>query len=615
MTLVRHDEWLDVHAGNALDVLRELPSESVHCVVTSPPYYGLRSYGTDPLVWGGDAEHEHTWGRQQRGKRKDILPAEETTSTARLGVGKEGRAEESVAGAATDGGRFCECGAWLGHYGLEPSLGLYVEHTVLIFRELRRVLRRDGTVWLNLGDSYNAYNGNRGTASQYAGDRKAKEPAFPTGNGLAELSLKPKDRMMVPARVALALQDDGWWLRDEIVWAKPNPMPSSVSDRTTPSHEMIYLLSRSARYFYDQEAIKEPLAESSLNRVAQATFDSQTGGAKDYGNGTNPNQSARKALENLAARVRGEPEPGLFDLDEVASTPRKPSGWRDFALHGNDHNLDGRYDHSARQMMAAAEGRDRTPSGWSDSDDRQRAGRYRHDEAMAAIDKNIASANRVWEDPEALARMAEGRNKRSVWSVPSEPYPEAHFATFPQKLVEPMIQAGTSEKGVCPECGAPWVRAVGRACPDCGALQGRAHECPGCGRVNDWKAERGLSDELLTTGGSTPGREVPRKLGDGSKYGSVAPQAQRDDGWRPTCDHVEDDGLDPSGEAWAPRLREPVPATVLDPFAGSGTTGLVAQRLSRRAILIDLNPEYIEQALKRTQQVPLGLEAGTEVAG
>lgn len=560
MTLVRHDEWLDVHAGNALDVLRELPAESVHCCVTSPPYYGLRSYGTAPLVWGGIAEHDHEWGAQEKGKRKDILPSEQTTLASRVGVAKEGRAESSIVGAATDGGRFCECGAWLGHYGLEPTLDLYVEHTVLIFREVWRVLRRDGTVWLNLGDSY-AGSGRGAWGSDEAREAnrdRVKEVYVPTRAesplaGKTPPGLKPKDRMMVPARVALALQADGWWLRDEIVWAKPNPMPSSVSDRTTPSHEMIYLLSRSARYFYDGEAIKEPLAVSSMARISQATFDSQTGGDKDYGNGTNPNQSARKALENLAGRLRPVPEEGLFDLDPEAVEPRKPSGWRDFALHGNEHNLDGRYDHSAR---------------------------YRHDTAMAAIDKNVASANRVWDDPEALARMADGRNKRSVWSIPSEPYPEAHFATFPQKLVEPCIKAGTSERGVCPECGAPWVRTFERT----GHVNGR---------------------EPAHQPGNTPTKT------DSTGWAPVQAAA----GWRPTCDHVEDDGLDPTGEGWAPRLRDPIPATVLDPFAGSGTTGLVAQSLSRRAILIDLNPEYIEQALTRTQQMPFGLEVGSEVGG
>jgi DNA modification methylase len=135
--------------GDCRDRLREMPAESVHCVVTSPPYWGLRDYRTPPQVWDGDTNCDHQWGPVQRGKRQDIKPIDETTSTARLGT------DERQSQAALDGGRFCHrCGAWLGHLGLEPTPDLYVAHIVAIFRELRRVLRDDGTLWLNIGDSY-----------------------------------------------------------------------------------------------------------------------------------------------------------------------------------------------------------------------------------------------------------------------------------------------------------------------------------------------------------------------------------------------------------------------------------------------------------------------------
>lgn len=176
--------------GDCREVLRTLPDESVHCVVTSPPYFGLRDYG----------------------------------------VG--------------------------GQIGLEESPSAFVAEMVAVFREVRRVLRKDGTLWLNLGDSY-ANDGKWGGSS---GGKHAEglHGASGIGRGKRQTGLKAKDRMMIPARVALALQADGWWLRDEIVWHKPNPMPSSVTDRTTPAHEMVYMLSRSARYWYDSGAIKEP---------------------------------------------------------------------------------------------------------------------------------------------------------------------------------------------------------------------------------------------------------------------------------------------------------------------------------------------------------------------
>lgn len=135
---------------------------------------------------------------------------------------------------------------------------------VVVFRSVRRVLKDDGTLWLNLGDSY---NGSGGAGGDYSpGGLKEGQPKYPGRN---EKSLKPKDLMMIPARVALALQADGWWLRSEIIWHKPNPMPESVTDRPTKSHEMIYLLAKSAKYFYDAEAIKEPSKDPIDDRGAR----------------------------------------------------------------------------------------------------------------------------------------------------------------------------------------------------------------------------------------------------------------------------------------------------------------------------------------------------------
>lgn len=185
------DVDLTLYNGDALTVLRELSPESVNCVVTSPPYLGLRDYGHDRQI------------------------------------------------------------------GLEPTIGEYVETLVRVFSELRRVLRADGTFWLNLGDSYNAYNGGAGPGSTLSKTQTAARPRLTSGFGLQQKELKPKDLMMIPARVAIALCDDGWYLRSEIVWAKPNPMPESVTDRPTSATERVYLLAKQARYYYDADAIRE----------------------------------------------------------------------------------------------------------------------------------------------------------------------------------------------------------------------------------------------------------------------------------------------------------------------------------------------------------------------
>jgi len=213
-----------IYIGHVLDVLKTLPDKSVHCCVTSPPYLGLRDYGIPPQIWD-------------------------------------------------DG--------WRGSLGLEPTIELYVKHMVDISREIKRVLRDDGTYWLNLGDSYasgkgTCYNPGGGDNSFPGILAKKDAEAYPLDRGnistLKTQGLKPKDLMMMPARVALALQADGWWLRSDIIWVKPNVMPGSQNDRPTVAHEHIFLLSKSRRYFYDDEAVKEPT----------------NGTAHDRGHGVNP---------------------------------------------------------------------------------------------------------------------------------------------------------------------------------------------------------------------------------------------------------------------------------------------------------------------------------------
>ena len=295
--------------GDVRDKLADLEDESVHCVVTSPPYWGLRDYGV------------------------------------------------------------------VGQIGLEPDFRDYIATMVDVFREVRRVLRRDGTLWLNLGDTY---------ATRPYGDRHTFDPkyngrvrasGYPNRSG-PQNGVKHKDLLGMPWRVAFALQEDGWWLRQDIIWSKPNPMPESVTDRCTKAHEYLFLLSKSAKYYYDAKAI----------------------------------------LENCSENSHGSPN------------------------------------------------------------------------------VNPGKKNVVREDGGSLGRWTEtdkknGRNKRSIWAVATQPFAGAHFAAFPPALVEPCILAG----------------------------------CP-------------------------------------------------------------------------------VGGTVLDPFGGAGTTGLVADRLGRNVILIELNPEYAEMARRRIER-------------
>jgi DNA modification methylase len=397
--------------GDALDVLASLPDGLAQAAVTSPPYWGLRDYGVAPRVWGGDPACRHRW---EAGERE----------------------------------RFCRrCGAWKGCLGLEPDPDLYVDHLVAVMREVRRVLRSDGTLWLVLGDSFAA---NR---SYQVRDRKRGEPGGPLP-ARVPASLKPKDLVGIPWRVAFALQADGWWLRSDIVWAKPNAMPESVADRPTRAHEFVFLLSPSRRYFYDAEAVREPDQ------------------ARRSGNG---------------------------------------------------------YKRPERLSYGGAE-----------------AGRGSDFEWVGGA----------------------GRNRRSVWTVPTQCFKGAHFATFPEALVEPCVLAGSSP-AACRTCGAPWRRIVDA----CRLLDGEREIKGGWTEAEPLRSGRALQ----ATGVGHWRVEVRRQTV----------------GWEASCEHD-----DPGGRC-----------TVLDPFAGAATAGVVAARHGRDFVGIELSGDYARMARRRLRDAARGTEA------
>lgn len=280
------DDFIDLYQGDVLDVLRQLPSESVHCVVTSPPYFGLRDYGT--AEWEGGAEDcDH----RARELRRGVNLAESVHST------RGGAKKIAEAGWIPYRSECGKCGAVRKdqQIGLEDSPADFIARVVEVFTEIRRVLRSDGVCFLNLGDSY-AGSGrglnSDGTHSAEGTDAKqsTNQGSLKVGSnlpaGLHENirqggaigrawvrppdGFKPKDLMGMPWRVAFALQEAGWWLRQDIIWSKPNPMPESVTDRCTKAHEYIFLLTKSAKYFYDAEAIKEESAPPTGGRQRAA---------------------------------------------------------------------------------------------------------------------------------------------------------------------------------------------------------------------------------------------------------------------------------------------------------------------------------------------------------
>lgn len=409
------------HCGDALEVLRGMPAESVQCCVTSPPYYGLRDYGM--AKWeGGDPEcphhnltkHQSQGANSQRAGRTNVDEqggenyrdmcsncgakrvggptwggspdcdhewSDASWYNPNASGGRQGGAPTGLEGGLPTGERVADykdrtmryesctlCGAQRGALGHEPTPTAYILRLVEVFREVRRVLHADGTLWVVIGDSY-ARDAKKG--QHKPGDSGKRAYIYDNGRGGANAQvdlgaaggLKPKDLIGIPHMLAFALRDDGWYWRSDIVWAKPNPMPESVADRCTRSHEYVFLLTKFERYYFDSAAISEPIA-------------------------TNPK-------ENYPARAKAAKGGG--------------------------------------QAYADAKGGDRSQSGGFPP--RCSSGNLKR---VIDRERGHLGGNIPWE--------GDRRNKRDVWWIPTKASPWGrgqHFASFPEALVEPMILAGS----------------------------------------------------------------------------------------------------------------------------------------------------------------------------
>jgi DNA modification methylase len=352
-------------SGDSKDVLKDLPDNLIHTVVTSPPYWQLRDYFADDQL------------------------------------GQEATPEE------------------------------YVKNLVDILKEVKRVLRKDGTLWLNIGDGYNNSSGFERTTDW---KRKGRKGGSSDKKAFKHKSIKTKDLVGIPWRVAFALQEDGWYLRCDIIWEKTNPMPDGVKDRPTREHEYVFLLTKSPRYYYDYYRI----------------------------------------------------------LEDTNAQPEQIQGFGANEQHGT----------------------------------------YRMDQ-------------------ERSFEHYGKRNKRSVWRTSVSTFKGKHFATYPSKLIDPMIAASTSEKGCCVECGTPWYRIFEKEKIICEEVwTGETDAITGKG-ITDTESKKGYILKLV------------------------------DKGWEKGCDCDTNDVK---------------PGIVLDPFNGSGTTGIVSFKYDQKYIGIDTNQEYLDIA-------------------
>ena len=285
-----------LYLGDCLETLRSLPDESIQCCVTSPPYFGLRDYGT--ATWeGGDAGCDHVVGEIRTGLGMKALSEKY----------RGGGVKVSEPKPMTAKGWCPHCGALRvdRQIGLEPTPDEYVARLVAVFREVWRVLKDDSVCWINLGDSYAANSSYRVSPTKWNSLPQGQASRVPD-------DLKPKDMIGIPWRVAFALQADGWWLRQDIIWSKPNPMPESVTDRCTKAHEYLFLLAKSERYRYDADAIKEKAEKG----AASSRFDI--------------GKTAKHQLDRSSKSDRAEN--GLRNRRSVWTIPTKPCAEAHFAV-------------------------------------------------------------------------------------------------------------------------------------------------------------------------------------------------------------------------------------------------------------------------------------------
>lgn len=226
-----------IYLGNCLDILKTFPDNSVDCCVTSSPYYQMRDYKIEPQIFGGDKSCNHEWSNEFITKQP---------------YGTE-RGFEINSYLCT------KCNAWKGQLGLEPTPELFVNHIVKIFTEVKRVLKADGTLWYNIGDCYygGGWKGSKFQTNSKQGTNLGTDCCEVLKKDLPHEYLKTKDLVGIPWRIAFALQKNGWYLRSDIIWSKGSPMPESVTDRPTKSHEYIFLMSKSKKYYYDYKSIME----------------------------------------------------------------------------------------------------------------------------------------------------------------------------------------------------------------------------------------------------------------------------------------------------------------------------------------------------------------------
>lgn len=534
--------------GNVLAELQKIPDNSIDTVITSPPYWGLRDYGEQTkIIWDGDENCKHQWNYRQFKQHSGRGDCQKSGKYSEQQSIPDKKLKDSVC---------LKCGAWYGQLGLEPTLDLFIQHLLQITKELYRILKPTGVLFWNHGD---CYSGNSSYSSKEKTIKPYLDPKLPARKRAREVvnqsTIMSKCLCMQNYRLIIKMIDEqNWILRNNIIWNKPNHMPCSVQDRLSNVYEPVFMLVKNnkTQYYYN---VKTGQMTDKKPKVLKEGTDWDWVIKQQLPEGLKPSDfntewEYRQYIRNGKQYNSKEP----YKSNTPGCTPKKGkkiSYWK---------SIDYWFDLEAIRVPHAQSSLDRIKQAQIHNE-KFDPKRHKHEGKEQPGRKRSQSPFEILESIKDRGLPAGGKNPGDVWNICTHPYSEAHFAVFPEKLIEPMIKCG------CPQ----WI------CPKCGKLRIRLTKTE---QIVIRKFEdKGKVKEVLEA-------KDKRKVTPRSRTGVDTRAIHKTTGWSDCFCNC----------SWKPGI-------VLDPFMGSGTVGVVAKKLDRNFIGIELNKEYIKIAEKRIKKV------------
>ncbi len=536
-----------IHNIDARQGIKKLPNDFIDCSMSSPPYWALRDYGIEPQIWDGDINCEHSWGTERKKELNLVTGANSQCDRP----WREQASSEDVSQ-----GQFCQkCSAWKGSLGLEPTSDLFIKHLCNIYDEVKRVLKPSGTCWVNLGDTY----GGMGHSDWSGNDSWNTKKLEYNKDFKLKRDVPDKSLTLIPFRFAIEMINRGWILRNTIIWHKPNCMPSSAKDRFTVDFEYLFFFVKSKKYFF--EAQYEPHKE----------IDART----------------EKGLSRIHYNGKGNPEERNFsgDANWLGQNPlgrNKRTVWsvpysvqprgKPFVDYRNLPNLDefsiflnkARKSYKSNKTIDEVEEYfgNQAPHHWFNAESfPSKADYIKLKELLGFDDRYDKQLTEEFTKSSEKQDYPQGRNKRTTWSICPQPFPEAHFAVYPEALCETPIKSGCPEF-VCKKCGKAREKIYDKELPPKEVLT----------------KTREKSDKMINVI-----NKDGEAVGSGQKYQNWKNEnPPKFKGYTQcSCNSGFEGGI------------------VLDPFIGAGTTALVALKQNKRFIGFEINKQYIEIANKR----------------